>query len=284
MNKYLTFIILTSLTALVSGCDSGTGNAATNAATDTMPDTMPAAMTAPVTQSATATSQDPIMAAVSNSARSEADRALDDKRKPAEVLAFFGIAPGMRVLDVFGGGGYYAEIMSYLVGPTGGVTLYNNNPWDAFVKDAVTARLADNRLPNVDSLILAPVDLGQANQKYDAAIFILGMHDIYYEDLENGWPLIDKAVFLKNIYDLLEDGAVLGVIDHNAASGSDPVDVGERLHRIDPAVIIRDLEAAGFSLEAQSDLLSHPDDDHTALVFNPELRWKSDRSVLRFRK
>ena len=116
--------------------------------------------------------------AVEHQARTETDRVLDDKRKPTEVLEFFGIQPGMKVLDVFGGGGYYTEILSYLVGETGSVTLYNNSPWNAFVNKSVTERLKDNRLPNVKRVVLEPMGLETLEEKFDAAIFVLGMHDI----------------------------------------------------------------------------------------------------------
>ncbi|MDA0977296.1 MAG: methyltransferase type 11 [Proteobacteria bacterium] len=222
--------------------------------------------------------------AVADTARPEADRGLDPMRKPAEVLAFFEIKPGMQVLDVFAGGGYYTEILSHLVGPGGSVTLYNNNPWDNFVNKQVGERLAGNRLPNVTQLTAPPAALATLEDRYDAAIFILGMHDIYYEDPANSWPAIDVPAFLGDIAALVKPGGVLGIIDHNAAAGTDPALVGKSIHRIDPAVIIRDVEAAGFALEASSDLLRNPDDDLTGLVFSEALRWQSDRSVLRFRK
>lgn len=222
--------------------------------------------------------------AVANPARGDQDRRLDDRRKPIEVLTFFQIQPGMKVLDVFGGSGYYTEIISYLVGPEGSVTLYNNNPWDNFVKVQVSERLESDRLPNVESLIAPPEELIEVDEQYDAAIFILGMHDIYYEDLANGWQQIDVDVFLQDIHRLIKPGGILGIIDHNAAAGTDPAIIGKTLHRVDPARVVEDLEAVGFRLEAESDILRNPDDDLTGLVFSPQLRWKSDRSVLRFRR
>jgi predicted methyltransferase len=222
--------------------------------------------------------------AVTNPARTDKDKALDVKRKPAEVLEFFGIEPGMKVLDIFGGGGYYAELLSYLVGESGSVTLYNNSPWNNFVNKNVTERLKDNRLPNVERLVLEPTDLDSVEGNYNAAIFILGMHDIYYTDEENGWLAIDRDGFLTNIHRLLKDGGVLGIIDHNAMPGSDPSIVGKTVHRIDPAVIIKDVTAAGFILESEADILRNSDDDLETTVFDESMRWKSDRSVLKFRK
>ena len=225
-----------------------------------------------------------VQQALQNPARTDKDREMDPKRKPSEVLAFFEIKPGMKVLDVFGGGGYYSEILSYLVGEHGAVTLYNNSPWNNFVNKAVTERLQNNRLPNVERIVIEPADLDEVEGQYDAAIFVLGMHDIYYVDEENGWPAIDKEGFLKNIHRLLKNGGMLGIIDHNAVSGSDPSVVGKSVHRIDPAVIIKDLTAAGFTLESKADILRNPGDNLETSVFDATIRWRSDRSVLKFRK
>lgn len=225
-----------------------------------------------------------VQEAVGNPARTEKDRGLDAKRKPSEVLDFFGIKPGMNVLDIFGGGGYYAEILSYLVGEDGSVTLYNNSPWNSFVNKNVTERLKDNRLPNVKRVVLEPADLDNLEGKFDAAIFVLGMHDIYYVDEENGWPAIDKEGFLSNIHRLLKDGGVLGIVDHNAVPGTDPVIVGKSVHRVDPAVIIEDVQAAGFTFEGESNILRNPEDNLEMSVFDQSVSRKTDRSVLKFRK
>jgi len=222
--------------------------------------------------------------AVANAARSDKDRAVDDRRKPAEVMRLFEIKPGMRVFDVFAGGGYYSELMSYVVGEKGSIALYNNAPWDNFVKKAVTARLEGDRLPNVEKLVATPESLIDRTDKYDAAIFVLGIHDLYYADAENGWVEIDRAKFLKGIYSILEDGAVFGVIDANAVDGADNEKVGKEYHRVDPKVMIADILAAGFTLEQESDLLRNPKDDKVSSVFTPENRYNTDRSVLKFRK
>ena len=75
----------------------------------------------------------------------------------------------------------------------------------------------------------------------------------------------------------------LGIVDHQAASGSPP-ETGGTLHRIDSAIVIAELEGVGFVLDGQSDVLANPDDDHSKGVFDPEIRGKTDRFVLRFRK
>ena len=222
--------------------------------------------------------------AVANSARSDKDKEVDERRKPAEVMRLFEIEPGMKVFDVFAGGGYYSELISYVVGKEGSVVMYNNEPWQKFVAKSAEERLAGNRLPNVENLVATPESLLDHEEKYGAAIFILGMHDLYYADPENGWVAIDMQKFLKGIYNFLEDGAVFGVIDANAEPWADNAVVGKDLHRVDPMVLIKDVLAAGFKLEEVSNILSNPKDDKTTSVFLPENRYKTDRSVLKFRK
>lgn len=222
--------------------------------------------------------------AVATQTRPAKDRVRDVYRKPAEVLRFFGIEPGMKVFDVFAGSGYYSELLSYLVGEQGSVVLYNNVAWDRFIGKAVLKRLTGDRLPNVTRLITAPESLINRREKYDAAIFILGIHDTYYADRRSGWVAIDRAKFLKGIYNFLADGAVFGVIDANAEAGVDNEKASKDLHRVDPAAVIRDVLAAGFTLEEQSDLLRNPNDEKMISVFAPQNRDRTDRSILKFRK
>ncbi|MFN3237876.1 MAG: class I SAM-dependent methyltransferase [Pseudomonadales bacterium] len=225
-----------------------------------------------------------VAVALANSERPEVDRNLDPYRKPGEVLTFFGIEPGMAVFDVFAGSGYYTEILSNLVGPGGRVVHYNNAPWAAFVKTSVEKRFADGRLANVERRVAPPESLKGHGAEFDAAMFVLGMHDIYYADPDTGWVAIDVGDFTQGLFDMLKPGGVLGVIDHNGEPGSDAAEIGKSLHRVDPARIIADLTAVGFVLEAESYVLANPQDDKSTNVFIEENRMRTDRSVLKFRK
>lgn len=219
--------------------------------------------------------------AVANSDRSDADTARDANRKPAEVLEFFGIEPGMKVLDIFAGGGYYSEILSHAVGSEGSVTLYNNGGWDGFVGAGVTERLASNRLPNVESVVAEPDATNFMANSYDAAVFVLGFHDLYYA--AQGWPAIDADNFMSAIYDSIKPGGVIGIVDHAATLGVS-VDVANTLHRVDPLVIHHDLGQAGFVFEGESDVLRNPEDDRIKSMSDPAIRGKTDRVVYLFRK
>jgi predicted methyltransferase len=223
-------------------------------------------------------------AVVSNAYRSDEDKKVDARRKPAEILRFFDVKPKMSIFDVFAGGGYYTELLSLVVGHEGSVVLYNNGPWDNFVAKSVAARLRGDRLANVELKIDTPESLLLMPAEHDLALFVLGMHDVYYADAKNQWPLIDKKKFLKGIYNLLKDGGVLGVIDADAIAGTDPAKSGKDLHRVDPSIVIKDFEEAGFTLIEQSYVLANRKDDMNTSVFLPENRYNTNRSVLKFKK
>jgi len=222
-------------------------------------------------------------AAVANPARSAADRERDAGRQPAAVLEFFGIAPGMNVLDMFSGGGYYTEILASVVGDSGHVVAQLNSAYLNFVGDEVKARYAENRLPNVSELMAENNELQLDANQFDAIILILAYHDTYWISPENGWPEIDRPALNAELFAALKPGGVLGVIDHQAIPGS-PGETGGTVHRIDRDIVVGELQQAGFALEAESDLLRNPEDDHTKGVFDPEIRGRTDRFMLRFRK
>lgn len=222
-------------------------------------------------------------AAVANDARSAQDRARDAGRKPAEVLEFLGVEENMTVLDMFSGGGYYSEILASLVGNGGKVIAHSNEAYLDFVGDEFNARYENNRLPNVEILMAENNELELAPGSLDAIMLVLSYHDLFNDDADNGWPLIDIPALLHEFHTGLKPGGIVGVIDHYAEAGSPP-EIGNTLHRIDPAIVIAGMEAAGFVLEQQSDVLRNPDDDLGRIVFDPELRGRTDRFLMRFRK
>ena len=222
-------------------------------------------------------------AALQNPARPAADRDRDAGRQPAKVLEFFGIAPGMAVLDMFSGGGYYSEIIADVVGPEGRVVAHANKAYLRFVGDEFAARHADGRLANVEVLMAENNELDLAENQFDAVMMVLSFHDTYWIDADLDWLEIDRPKLFAEIFAAMKPGAVLAVVDHQAEPGS-PGEVGGTLHRIDPAVVITNLGQAGFVLEDEADFLRNPEDDYSKNVFDESVRGKTDRFILKFRK
>ena len=225
-----------------------------------------------------------LAAALASPDRSEEDQARDAGRKPAEVLGFLGIGPGMKVMDLIAAGGYYTEVLSRAVGPSG--TVYAQNPpamlafRDGMYDKALAGRLGGDRLPNVVRL---DQDLGEVEVEagtLDAAITALNLHDVH-----NGFggdPAqgpANAAGFLAAVKALLRPGGVLGVVDHYGDSDKD----NAQLHRLDVAAAMPILEASGFVIES-SDLLRNPEDDRTKMVFEPDVRGKTDRVLYKLTK
>lgn len=237
-----------------------------------------------------ATAQEPpsasppgIAPAVAMTDRPADARALDAARKPAEVLKFLGLKRGDHVLDVMTGSGYYAEIIGNAIGSYG--TVLAEQP-PVFDDDKSRAAYADlvKRVPNVTILSAMPGDIDPPANNLDFTLMHLVYHDAYWSSEKYKFPAIDPAVLLKRLYAATRPGGIVGVIDHAAVPGGDTRRVADTLHRIDPAVVKADFARAGFVLEAESDLLRMPGDDHTKSVFDAGVKGRTDRFVMRFRK
>jgi predicted methyltransferase len=135
----------------------------------------------------------------------------------------------------------------------------------------------------VEVLIAENNELELPDEAFDAVLMILSYHDIYYSNPANGWAKIDGPRLLAELYASVKPGAILGIVDHHAETGA-PRETGGTLHRIDPGIVIAEVQAAGFDFEEKSDILRNMDDDYGKNVFDPEVRGKTDRFILRFRK
>lgn len=225
-----------------------------------------------------------IAQALSNSMRTEKEILLDTLRKPAQVLEFFQIEKGMKVIDVFAGEGYYTEILSHLVGSSGKVGMHNHSKWEAYSKKGSDERIKDNRLPNVYQVMQDLNNTQLKSNYYDAATIILGLHDMFLisEKSESG-DKIDSAAFLSSLYRGIKPGGIVGVIEHETNVDAVPKDSAE-LHRLNSVFIKKIMKAAGFVFEQQSNILKNSNDDYNKIVWSKGLRRHTDRSVLRFRK
>jgi len=226
---------------------------------------------------------EPIAAAVANaSARSPDNVKLDESRKPAQVLKFLGLKPGMRVSDPFGGNLYWAEITAPIVGPKGRVSIWQ--PQQFYRQKTLDNFTAFNaKQPNVYMRVSPFETPNFPANTYDFMLINLDYHDVYWESTKNGISRMDPDQWLKGVFAALKPGAVVGVIDHVAGPGDTRATV-EKYHRIDPATVKADFKRAGFKLEAESDMLRNPADDHSLNVFDGKIRGKTDRFVFKFRK
>ena len=208
-------------------------------------------------------------------------RATDERRHPAELIAFSGLKPGDRVLDLIPGDGYWTRIFSQVVGPQGRVYPVWPQAYANVAQGNVRTLQALAATPHYANVSVAvqptatltapePLDLVWTSQNY---------HD--YPDEFMGH--VDPAMLNRAVFAMLKPGGTWFIIDHAAAPGVGMADT-ERLHRIDPAVVRRQVEAAGFEYVGESRVLANPADDHTRPVFDPAVRGHTDQFVMRFRK
>ena len=212
-------------------------------------------------------------AALASPERPEGEQLRDQARKPVEVLQFLGIDSGMTVVDLLAAGGWYTEVLSAAVGPKGKV--YSQNP--ARMRDRVgdAAQARADRLGNVELLFTEDMNDFGIEDTVDAAITALNVHDAYNFRGEQG-----GKDFFKGIYKALKPGGVLGVIDHAGIAGQD----NSSLHRIEKSIVRDLITAAGFTIEAESDILHNPNDDHTLSIRDASLERNTDRMLIKARK
>lgn len=233
---------------------------------------------------AQATDMAVVDAALKSAERPKSDLEQDERRKARDVLAFAGVGPGMHVVDMFSAGGYYTELLSKIVGPKGGVVAYNNPEYAKFADKEIAARYAADRLPNVKQVTVPIEALSLDPGSLDVVLFIMSYHDIYWRPADGSWPVTDGKQVLGKLLPALKPGGVVIVQDHVDKAGADPLVNVDKIHRIDPAVVRRDFEQAGFVLDGESKVLAHPDDDHTKLVYDDVIRGKTDQFIYMFRK
>ncbi len=222
-------------------------------------------------------------AAVAHQGRSAADLRRDPLDHPADILRLSGIKAGMRVADVLAGDGYYSELAAYVVGPKGRVFMINNAAFDHWSEGPLQARLASNRLSNVEHETL---DLNHMNLKarsLDAVLLIKVYHDLYWVDSGGDWPKIDTAGVLDQLARALKPGGILLLVDHSAKAGSGS-SAASGLHRIEESYAVKDFESRGFKVVAKSDLLRRPDDARDLVSYKGAALGRTDRFVLVFRK
>lgn len=225
--------------------------------------------------------------AVAHEGRFAADSKRDALDHPAQMLRLTGIKPGMQVADMLAGDGYYSELLANLVGARGQVLMINNAAFDHWSDGDRQARLAGNRLPNVEYQVL---DLNQMNltaNSLDAIVLSKVYHDLYWVDTQNAtqglWPKLDTSLVLDQLVHALKRGGIVLLIDHSAKAGHGSADASS-LHRIEESFARQDFEQRGLKLIASSDLLRRSDDPREQISYQEPMLGKTDRFVWVFRK
>ncbi len=222
-------------------------------------------------------------AALAQPGRDAKDVERDARDHPAETLGLLGVTRGARVLDLFSGGGYYAEIAARVVGESGRVVLHNNRAYLSFAGKALDARLTARPFAQIERLDREIEALGLAGE-IDAAIVSMAYHDAYWTPKpEEGEWTVTRDPLMAALHGALRPGGRVLVVDHAAADGSGSA-AAQDLHRIEEAFARADFERAGFRFVASSDALRNKNDARTLNVFDPQIRGATDRFVLVFEK
>jgi len=224
---------------------------------------------------ATPVAQDPgaqerARAVIANPIRTDQDRRMDASRDPAQFLPFTGVKPGMMVLDVSAGAGYTSQVLALSVAPNGKLWAQREQPGTA-----LTQRLADHPQANFIPVYRPFEDpVPPDAPKLDLITIVNNYHDITYMS-------VDRAKMNQRLFAALKPGGHLVIVDHSAKPGTG-TSVGKTLHRIDEAVVVSELKAAGFELEAEGQFLRNPGD--TRDFSSGDGRMATDKFALRFVK
>jgi predicted methyltransferase len=220
-----------------------------------------------------------IVAAVADTRRPQEDRDRDAARHPAETLAFAQIGPGAKVGEIFPGGGYFTRLIAVAVGDQG--RIYPTIRPDGVAGEYETPILAvAAQYPNA-TMARTPYDALAYPEPLDVVFTAQNYHDMPIAEYNLG----DRAQMNATAFAALKPGGVYVVIDHSAVDGTPVATAGPAvLHRIDQATVRREVEAAGFVFDGESQVLRNPADPRTATVFDPSIRGHTDQFMMRFRK
>ncbi|MBL8547584.1 MAG: class I SAM-dependent methyltransferase [Hyphomonadaceae bacterium] len=235
--------------------------------------------TPPLAQVAVSPDAANIVAALADTRRPAEDTARDAARHPAETLAFAGIEEGDKVGEIFPGGGYFTRLFAVGVGESGRV--YPTIRPDGVAGEYETPVLAvAAQYPNA-VMARTPYDALAYPEPLDVIFTAQNYHDMPL----TAYALGDRARMNATAFAALKPGGVYVIIDHAANAGAAiETDAETALHRIDPAVLRSEVEAAGFVFDGESDVLRNAADPHTASVFDPAIRGQTDQFMMRFRK
>ena len=223
-----------------------------------------------------------VAGALTDQGRPQKDKDRDAERKPGELLTFIGIKQGDKVVDFIAGDGYFTRLFAKAVGPNGKVYAVTPNELSMFLKSDASAPTkaiaADAAYKNVSALTI-PINEFKMPESVDVVWIRQNYHDYYFKPI----GVTDAAAMNKAIYNSLKPGGLYVIVDHSARAGSG-VEAASTLHRYDVEAVKKEVTAAGFKLEGESNVLCNPAADLSKGVFDAALRGHTDQYVLKFRK
>jgi predicted methyltransferase len=205
------------------------------------------------------------------------DKARDEIRNIAHLMAFFEIRPGQRVADLMASRGYIAGLLAEIVGDEGIVYAQNSEALlNRFKgKDPIAERIENVGLTNMVAVTAELEDI-EFPESLDTIFSFMFYHDTV-------WVGTDRARMNTAIFKALRPGGLFAVVDHHTKPGAG-ISQAQDLHRIDRQVVLHEVITAGFELEDESNLLENSADPLDAMVFDKSIKDRTHKFVLRFRK
>ena len=205
-----------------------------------------------------------------------------DQATLSELIRFARVDAGSAVIDVYPGDGDWTRLFSDIVGPQGRVYSFVPGEVANFKNDPVGRMRALAKEPGRENVEVVSADLVAMTEVVQRAD-VLWLH-LFYHDLHTALIQARGATasdFNRAVYDRLKPGGSYVIVDHAAAVGAG-ASVAPSLHRIEPAAVRQEVEAAGFVLDAESAVLANKDDPHAIKVFDPSIKGETDRFAYRF--
>ena len=207
-----------------------------------------------------------------------------ESSKLAELIRFSGADAGATVVDVYPGSGDWTRLFSDVVGPEGRVYSFVPGEVAHFKNDPVGLMRTLAQEPGRENVEVISADLVAMPQTV-GPVDVLWVH-LFYHDLHTALMQAKGATaaeFNRTVYERLKSGGYYVIVDHASATGVG-VNNAQSLHRIDPATVREEVEAAGFRLDDETNILANKHDPHSIKVFDPSIKGETDRFAYRFVK
>ena len=231
-----------------------------------------------------------VLSIMQTHARLQADRARDERSKPQLIIPLLNIKEGDSVIDIFGSGGYYSDLLARVLGAEGLAILHNNQGFQQWGANILQDRFDKGMPGNVVVQNRTGINLDLAPASIDAALIVMALHDLYVTPKRyNGEAYVpvgspaDVSLFYAQVLQALKPGGRFVIVDHAGEPDMD-LEATADLHRINEDYLQSDITAHGFRFLSTETPLRNPADDRERIVFDEDLQGRTDRFVLVFEK